>query len=82
MARGIENAFMRRMAAQQDAVPAYPVQNALTGEMRAAAARANQADYMSLWAGQGVAMSRMLGAAELLSALEDETRGALARAVQ
>ena len=82
MARGIENAFMRRMASQQDAVPAYPVQNALTGELRAAAARANRADYMSLWAGQGVAMARTLGAAELLRALDDETRSALARAVQ
>ena len=82
MARGIENAFMRRMAAHQEAVPAYPVQNALTGELRAAAARANQADYMSLWAGQGVAMARTLGAAELLRALEDETRSALARAAR
>ena len=79
MARGINNDFMRRMAAHQKEVPAYPVQNALTGEMRAAAARQNQAQYMSLWAGQGVALARTLGAAELIDTLSAELRTALAR---
>lgn len=79
MARGINNDFMRRMAAHQEEVPAYPVQNALTGEMRAAAARQNQAQYMSLWAGQGVALARTLGAAELIDTLSAELRAALAR---
>ena len=79
MARGINNDFMRRMAAHQKEVPAYPVQNALSGEMRAAAARQNQAQYMSLWAGQGVALARTLGAAELIDTLSAELRTALAR---
>ena len=79
MARGINNDFMRRMAAHQKEVPAYPVQNALTGEMRAAAARQNQVQYMSLWAGQGVALARTLGAAELIDTLSAELRTALAR---
>ena len=77
MARGIENEFMRRMAAHANEMPAYPVQNALTGAMRAAAGRANLPQYMSLWAGQGVAMSRGLPAAELMQRLERELRGAL-----
>ncbi len=79
MARGINNDFMRRMAAHQEEVPAYPVQNALTGEMRAAAARQNEVQYMSLWAGQGVALARTLGAAELIDTLSAELRAALAR---
>ena len=79
MARGINNDFMRRMAAHQENLPAYPVQNALTGEMRAAAARDGQAQYMSLWAGQGVALTRTLGAAELIDALAAELALALAR---
>ena len=77
MARGIENEFMRRMAAHANEMPAYPVQNALTGAMRAAAGRANLPQYMSLWAGQGVAMSRGVPAAELMQRLERELRGAL-----
>lgn len=79
MARGINNDFMRRMAALQEEVPGYPVQNALTGELRAAAAKGNQAQYMSLWAGQGVALARTLGAAELVDMLAAELRTALAR---
>jgi nitronate monooxygenase len=80
MARGIDNDFMRRMAAAQHEVPAYPVQNALTGDIRAEAGKRNLPDYMSLWAGQGVAMSRGGNAADLVSRLVDETRAALARA--
>ena len=70
MARGLENDFMRRMATHGHEVPAYPVQNALTGAMRAAAGKANLTEYMSLWAGQGVAMSRTLPAAGLMRQLE------------
>jgi nitronate monooxygenase len=80
MARGIDNEFMRRMADFQWEVPAYPVQNALTGDIRAEAARQNKPDYMSLWAGQGVAMRRGGNAGELVIRLVDETRVALARA--
>ncbi len=73
MARGISNDFMRRMAGHQHQVPPYPVQNALTGEIRAAAAKAGRTDYLSLWAGQGLTMSRGLPAAELMAQLEAET---------
>jgi len=57
-ARGIENRFMREMRAQEEAVPAYPVQNRLTQPLRAAAAKAGDPEMMSLWAGQGVTMAR------------------------
>lgn len=76
MARGVANDYMRRMAAVQHEVPAYPVQNALTGALRAAAAREGNAQYMSLWAGQGVAALRSLPAAELVSRLAEETAAA------
>ena len=79
MARGIVNDFMRRMAPHQHEVPAYPVQNALTAELRAAAGRAGRTEYMSLWAGQGLPMSRGLPAAELMAQLESELARALAR---
>lgn len=56
-ARGIETAFMREMEAHESAIPPYPVQNALTQELRAAASKANDTDAMSLWAGQSVKLA-------------------------
>jgi nitronate monooxygenase len=49
-ARGLRNAFMREHAG---APPAYPEINNATRPLRAAAARAGDADRMSLWAGEG-----------------------------
>lgn len=65
-ARGLENRFMREM--READVPAYPVQNALTKEMRAAAAEAGNPDMLSLWAGQGVRAIREAPAADLVTA--------------
>ncbi len=47
----------------------YPLQNALTRELRAAAARAGRAEFLSLWAGQGAHLGREGSAAELLESL-------------
>lgn len=71
-ARGIANDFMRRFAAEEDWMPAYPVQNALTGDIRQAAVRQGRSEYLSLWAGQGAAMARPLPAAELVRLLMEE----------
>lgn len=82
-ARGIVNEFMRRLDARAHEIPAYPVQNALTGEIRRAAADANRPEFMSLWAGQAVGLlaHRPPGqpAADLLAALVSETEAALRR---
>lgn len=77
-ARGIENRFMREFRATEKDVPAYPVQNALTGELRAASAKTGSPDALSLWAGQGVNAIREMPAADLVRTLWDETRAALA----
>lgn len=77
-ARGIVNEFMEEMRPYENQLPPYPIQNALTGPIRQAAAKANRPEYMSLWAGQGVGMSRQLPAQELVSRLMQETRAALA----
>ena len=71
-ARGIVNDFMRRFAAEEQQVPDYPVQNALTADIRQAATRQGRAEYLSLWAGQGAGMARALPAAELVRVLMDE----------
>ena len=79
-ARGIVNTMMERLAELEQDIPEYPVQNALTGALRKAAASAGRADYLSLWAGQGVAAARVLPAAELVQTLASELREATQRA--
>jgi len=76
-ARGLVNRFVREM---RDApqLP-FPAQNVLTGKLRAASAKAGNADFVSMWAGQAVALSRALPAADLVAALEAETLECLDR---
>ncbi|MFZ6641096.1 NAD(P)H-dependent flavin oxidoreductase [Undibacterium sp. TC4M20W] len=69
IARGLDNHFMQTMDAVADKVPAYPIQNALTGSIRAAAGKAANTELMSMWAGQGMAAVRDLSVAELMAAL-------------
>ena len=72
-ARGIVNAFM---SAYDSFAPAsYPAVNSLTKPIRKAAIGANDAGYLSLWAGEGLAFVRSRSTAEtfdyLLSIYED-----------
>lgn len=74
-ARGLENRFTREMV---DAPLApYPAQNSLTRELRAAATKAGNADFLSLWAGQGVPLCREIPAQTLLAELLREADEAL-----
>jgi nitronate monooxygenase len=70
-ARGLKNAFMASMDGKELILP-YPFQNALTRPMRTAAAQEGLADYLSLWAGQGVARARVMPAADLVARLIEE----------
>jgi nitronate monooxygenase len=74
-ARGIVNRFMREVGGG-DLLP-FPLQNTLTRPLRAAAAKANRAEFLSLWAGQGVRMARRQKAAELDARLAAEAEAAL-----
>jgi nitronate monooxygenase len=65
-ARGIENDFMRRLRPVEDEIPAYPIQNRLTQPLRAAAAKAGDADAINLWAGQAVKLIQPGEAGELV----------------
>jgi nitronate monooxygenase len=75
-ARGIENRFMQQMESVEAQVPAYPVQNALTASIRAAAAAAGDTELMSLWAGAQVGRARPMPAAQLIQTLVAEMRTA------
>jgi nitronate monooxygenase len=78
-ARGIANRFMREMSERNAPQLAFPAQGALTARLRAASAKADNPDFVAMWAGQAVALSRALPAAELVAALEAETLEALDR---
>ena len=76
-ARGLANRYMREMR-DAPTLP-FPAQNVLTGPLRAAAAKAGNADFPSLWSGQAAPLARELAAADLVAALRDETLEALER---
>lgn len=79
-ARGIENRFMREMAAHENRIPHYPIQNALTQELRAASAKAGNPEMLSLWAGQSHKLARPGKSAEITQALWRDAQAALAAA--
>ena len=79
-ARGLPNAYVRAFDGDEQVdVPDFPVMNYLSRPLRSASAAAGTAEAQSLWAGQGVGLSRELPAAELVAVLVAETDNALAR---
>lgn len=76
-ARGIRTAFMAEVADAGIPIPPFPLQNALTRPMRAAAAREGNAEALSLWAGQGLRLLRTGPAAALARELLDEADRAI-----
>ncbi|MEV7685539.1 nitronate monooxygenase [Streptomyces bungoensis] len=69
-ARALVNRFLREHGPYAPA--AYPEVHHLTSPLRKAAARADDAQGMALWAGQGHRMARELPAGELVEALAGE----------
>ncbi len=80
-ARGIVNRFMAEIerAGAPDSILPFPLQNSLTRPLRTAAARQGRAEFLSLWAGQGVRLSRRQSAADLIDRLTRETEAAARR---
>lgn len=73
-ARGLENRFMLEMESVEKQFPAYPVQNALTGPIRAEAAAKGDTELMSLWAGADIRRARPMPVARLMQTLVAEMR--------
>ncbi|MBA2718769.1 MAG: nitronate monooxygenase [Chloroflexi bacterium] len=80
-ARGIVNQLMTDIEARADAILPFPLQNALTRPARNAAAEHDRAEFLSLWAGQGVRLARRQSARELVHRIAAEANAALARAL-
>ena len=73
LARAIPNRFQREMTAFEDDVPPYPVQNALTANLRKVANERGVPDLVHLWAGQAASLTSARPAAELYAQLTSET---------
>lgn len=74
LARGIVNDFMEQMRPYEAEFPPYPVQNALTAELRRTATESGNSGYMSLWAGQASPLVRTMPAGQLVQKLVSELR--------
>jgi nitronate monooxygenase len=66
-------------AAKPGAILPYPLQNMLTRPMRNAASRQQRAEYLSLWAGQGVRLARRQSVQALIARLVEETEAVIRR---
>lgn len=71
-ARGIRNRFLNEMEPHDMVIPEYPIQNALTRDIRKAAAEQYRPGYLSLWAGQGSRLAQSKPAREIF---EDVVKG-------
>ena len=75
--RAIGNRFIRELAGHP--VPAYPIQHALTRELRAAAVQQGETGLMGMWAGQGSRLARSGPASALMAAWLAQADAVLAR---
>ena len=76
-ARGIKNRFLLEMEGYDGRIPPYPVQNAWTKDIRAAAKEQDRPEFMSLWAGQASRLARLQSASELVERVVAEANTAL-----
>jgi nitronate monooxygenase len=72
IARGMENRFLLEMQAHPKAILPFPAQNAFTRDLRRKSTELGRSDFLSLWAGEGIAQIRSMGASELVHTLFKE----------
>ena len=69
-AQGISNLFIEAME-HKPTLP-FPIQNTLTGPVRQVAAKSNDVEFQSLWAGHGYPKTREMSVADLMTTLQEE----------
>ncbi|GGE56188.1 putative nitronate monooxygenase [Pullulanibacillus camelliae] len=68
-ARGIFNQFIAHMQPYEAAFPDFPIQNALTKNLRKAAASQGNKEFMSLWSGQSPRLAKNQRASLLIHSI-------------
>jgi nitronate monooxygenase len=76
-ARGLANRMSSELAGRDD-LPPYPILNALTRELRQAAAQRGDPRFLSLWAGQAASLARPEPAAQVVARVVEEAGRVLA----
>lgn len=71
-ARGLANRFAREMADLANELPPFPVLNAMTRDIRQAAAKQGRAEYLSLWAGQASALATARPAGDIVREIMEQ----------
>jgi nitronate monooxygenase len=66
------------MEQKTDTILPFPAQNAFTRDIRKKATEAGRAEFLSLWAGKGVAAIREMPVGKLVEVLRQETVQVLA----
>ena len=75
-ARGIPNRATRELRDPEDVAP-YPFQNAMTRDIRNAAAAQANPEFLALWAGQAAPLAREAAARDIVARLMREARAAV-----
>ncbi len=78
-ARGVANRVMREVGPISPDAPAFPHAATALAPLKTAAEKLGRVDFTNLWAGQSVALSRQIGAAELTRMLAAEGLACLRR---
>lgn len=68
-ARGITNRYINLMRHLDGELPDFPLMNTLSGPLKTASAKQGNADFMSLWAGQSVGLTREKSISEFVEQL-------------
>jgi len=74
MARSLKNQFLLEMEKENFPILEFPIQSALVKDIREAAQQQNNADYMSLWAGQASGFCQNKPAAQLFNEFLSEIK--------
>jgi nitronate monooxygenase len=74
LARGLKNRFTIELQTHEAEWPGFPVQFALTRDIRQAAAEQNRPEFMALWAGQGCTLCTTQPAGTLVEAWMQQVR--------
>jgi len=79
MARGINTKLINDLEPYQETLPDYPLQNAVTQDIRQEAAKQARPEFMFLLAGQGTRLSKLQTASQLMDNVMVEAEQAMDR---
>lgn len=78
-ARGLINPFILSMQDNEKDLPEFPVQNALTQDIRKASGLQNKKDYMSLWSGQSPRLSKNQRVKTLIESIISDVKNTIGK---